>query len=228
MRKIGIGITTFNRDKVLKQSLKFLYENTEVSDLQNLIIARDLLNDRRGVAKRKNECLQYLTERKCDYIFLFDDDCYPIQKGWIDFVIAAHEATGEHHFCFNKEPFYQIKNQVFSRGFCLESYTASGGVFMFYTKKAIETVGGFYSEYDTYGYEHLGHSMRIKKAQLTTDWFLSIRGLSDFIYARDYEEQDFFKNQSTIDITTKEQLTLKNKEICYKNDTKIYQPIIAQ
>ena len=74
---IGIGYTTYKRDDLLQECLDNLRLNTTLD--YKLHIARDTDEDRRGIALRKNECLHHLQD--CDYIFLFDDDCYPIKKG---------------------------------------------------------------------------------------------------------------------------------------------------
>jgi glycosyltransferase involved in cell wall biosynthesis len=216
---IGIGITTYNRPELLEKCLSQIKAFT--SNEYQLYVAKDSDENRKGVAKRKNECLFHLKE--CDYIFLFDDDCYPIQKGWDKFVIDAHLATGNHHFVYNKEPFCKINHIDFIGKWCLEAYDGSGAPFMFLTKKVIEEIGGFYTGYDTYGFEHIGYSMRIKKAQLTTDWFLSIRGLDEFIYSLDYEEKDFFNQKSTMPLEKKMQLTESNRIICNTEDRECYQ-----
>ena len=220
--KIGIGITTYNRPSLLDNCKKFIQENT-CSDFE-LYVATDTDENRRGVAKVKNECLYHL--QHCDFIFLFDDDCYPIKKGWEQFVINAHLQTNNHHFVYNREPFCQIKNYVFHKEYTLESFDGSGGTFMFFTKEVINKIGGFYTGYDLYGFEHIGYSMRIKKAQLTEDWFLSIKGLNEYIYSMDYEQDGFFLNESSINYELKNTLTQKNMQICNSKDTTQYQPIL--
>jgi glycosyltransferase involved in cell wall biosynthesis len=51
-----------------------------------------------GIAKSKNKCLELL--EKCDHIFLFDDDFYPIKEGWEQIYIDTAQQTGIHHLCF--------------------------------------------------------------------------------------------------------------------------------
>ena len=218
---IGIGITTYNRPELLKKCLEQIAACTESQ--YKLHIAEDTDANRKGVAKRKNECLFHLQD--CDYIFLFDDDCYPFKKGWETFVIEAHKATGNHHFVFNKEPFCKINHLDFIGKWCLESYDGSGAPFMFLTKRVVQEIGGFYTGYDTYGFEHIGYSMRIKKAQLTTDWFLSIKGLDSFIYSMDYEEKDFFNQKSSMPFQEKMKLTEYNRIVCNTEDKMCFRDI---
>jgi hypothetical protein len=89
--KIGIGYTTYKRDALLQECLDNLRLYT-TSDYK-LHIARDSDEDRRGIALRKNECLHHLQD--CDYIFLFDDDCYPKKKGWEQFTDAIISKVNE-------------------------------------------------------------------------------------------------------------------------------------
>ena len=220
---IGIGVTTYNRESVFEKTLAAIQEFTDSP--YKLYVARDTDDDRRGVARRKNECL--LNLKGCEYIFLFDDDCHPKKKGWEKFIIEASRKTGCQHFIYNKPPFCDIDNLKFVNGYVLECFNASGGVLMFYTKEVIEKIGGFYTGYDLYGFEHIGHSMRIKRAQLTPDWFVSIQGLSDYIHSLDYDEPSFFLENSCLKQEQKWELTQKNKDICDKEDLEIYRPIIV-
>lgn len=218
---IGIGVTTYNRQSVFDETLAAIQKFTETP--YKLYVARDTDEDRRGVARRKNECLLNLQD--CEYIFLFDDDCHPKKQGWEKFIIEASQKTGCQHFIYNKPPFCDIDNLKFVNGYVLECFNASGGVLMFYTKEVIEKIGGFYTGYELYGFEHIGHSMRIKRAQLTPDWFVSIQGLSDYIHSFDYDEPNFFLESSCLNQDEKWQLTQKNREICNKEDLEIYRPI---
>ena len=220
--KIGIGITTYNRPHLLKQCVEHIQKNTTAE--YELYVATDTDENRRGVAKVKNECLFHL--QHCDFIFLFDDDCYPIKKGWEQFVILAHLETKNHHFCYNREPFCELKNYLFHKNYTLESFDGSGGTFLFFTKEVIKQIGGFYTGYELYGFEHIGYSMRIKKAQMTEDWFLSIKGLNEYIYSLDYEQEGFFLNESSLSIEKKDELTQKNMQICNSKDIQKYQPIL--
>jgi hypothetical protein len=227
MKKIGVGVTTFNRpDELQNFEEKFAeaWEHNSEYTYPLIHIAEDTLENRRGVAKVKNECLFHLKE--CDYIFLFDDDCFPIKKGWHEVVINAHLETGNHHFAYTKEPFCKKSGTYFHKNVTLESFNGSGGVFLFYTKECIEKVGGFYTGYGLYGYEHMGHSIRIKKAQLTFDWFLSIKELDNYIFAKDYEIEGFFANQSSISLSEKIYFTDKAKIAWIHEDNEIKRPII--
>lgn len=218
---IGVGVTTYNRPQLALLCVDNIKKHT--TEPYELYIAVDSDEDRQGVAKRKNECLKALSH--CDYIFLFDDDCYPIKEGWEKMIIDCSKKTNSHHFCYNKEPFYQLKGFQYKNGIELETYENCGGVMMFYTCKVLKQVGAFYEGYDTYGFEHIGHSIRIFRSGLSADLFCCPSNLKNFIYAHDYDEKDFFEKQSSIDTKIKNTLTLKNKQICNEEDNKIFIPL---
>jgi len=218
---IGIGITTYNRNELLMECLKKIEKHTKSE--YRICIASDSDIDRKGVAYRKNQCLQHLQD--CDYIFLFDDDCYPNKDGWDEYIIDVAKKTANHHFCYNKEPFCKLKQSMIINGESIDCFDASGGVLLFYTKEAIQKVGAFYSGYNRYGYEHIGHSIRIFKAGLSCDFFPCPEKISEYIYALDYEESGFFLNKSTLATDEKIILTEHNKKVWKEQDQKIYIPI---
>ncbi len=87
--KIGIGITTHNRPQVfrhtLRNVLKFAPRGAKVlvvddASTDTVREATYRFDVNAGIARAKNKCLELLED--CDHIFLFDDDTYPIKKGW--------------------------------------------------------------------------------------------------------------------------------------------------
>ena len=109
MKKIGIGITTRNRPESILECVN----NIKLySTIDELIVVDDAstipvsingtrvhrFNKQHGIAKSKNKCLSYLDN--CDYIFLLDDDCWPIKDGWQDAYINNSVESGCNHFCF--------------------------------------------------------------------------------------------------------------------------------
>lgn len=216
---IGIGFTTYKRDVLLQECLDNLRLYT-TSDYK-LHIARDTDEDRRGIALRKNECLHHLQD--CDYIFLFDDDCYPIKKGWEQFVIKAHQDSGEHHFAYLKDSIHSAKNFYFCGDTTLKSFVTCGGVFLSITKECLKKVGGFWDEYDLYGFEHYGYSFRAFEAKLNSDLFMSIEGLEDYLFAYDYEDKNF---KSTIPLDQRIEMSEKGKKLFALDAKVIWKPIV--
>lgn len=174
---IGIGVTTYNRP----EHLKVFKEQIKKYSLPHLLyIAED--NPRIGIAKRKNECLRAL--RDMDYIFIFDDDCFPICNGWDQLFIDHFLKSGQHHFLYLKQT---TTLKMLKEENNLEYYDNCGGCFMFLTKEVIKKVGGYHDGYGIYGYEHAGYSQRIHMAKLTTHPYISITGSDKYIYAMDYD-----------------------------------------
>lgn len=187
--KIGIGATTYNRPAHIKLWKEQTRKHTSLEECE-VFIASDSFR-RKGIAYRKNECLKALKD--CDYIFLFDDDCFPIRNGWTDFFIDAHNASGQHHFLYLKETgtIRKVKEYLVTsdmRMFRINEFDNCGGCFMFLTGEAVDKVGGYNKHYGYYGYEHAGFSNRIHQAGLTTmGMYLCPERAGEFIYAMDYD-----------------------------------------
>lgn len=218
---VGIGITTYKRKDLLVKCL----DNIEKYSKQPyvLYVAEDTDEDRKGIALRKNECLANLSN--CDYIFLFDDDCYPIKEGWEDFFIKAYKESGYHHFCYLTNKLHQEKNYYFCGDYIVKSYTQCGGVFMFLTQEVLKKVGGFYNGYKYYGFEHLGYTLRVFFAKLIPEMYLCVDGTENYLFAHDYQEEDFV---STMDKETKLALSEENKYILETDANTIYRPILTE
>ena len=219
--KIGIGYTTYKRDALLQECLDNLRLYT-TSDYK-LYIARDSDEDRRGIALRKNECLHHLQD--CDYIFLFDDDCYPKKKGWEQFIIKAHQDSGEQHFAYLKDSIHSAKNFYFCGDTTIKSFVTCGGVFLSITKECLKKVGGFWDKYEIYGFEHYGYSFRAFQAKINSDLFMSVEGLEDYLFAYDYEDKEF---KSTIPLDERIELSEKGKKIFAIDAEVVYKPIIYE
>lgn len=219
---IGIGVTTYKRKDLLKECLDNIHKFTNTPF--KLYVAEDTDADKRGIALRKNECLENLKD--CDYIFLFDDDCFPKRSGWAEFIIEKHIKTNVHHFLLADYKNHDVKNYLFLNGESLTTHNKMGGVLIFLTKEVIQKVGGFYDKYDTYGFEHLGYSCRIYEAKLTPDYFVSFEEMNDYIFSHDYDDPGFLFNKSTINNKERDRFAEINKPIFSEDVSKIYRPII--
>lgn len=236
--KIGIGCTTFNRPAHIELFQMQIGKHTDNGF--KFHIARDTDKDRKGIAYRKNECLSYLKD--CDYIFLFDDDCFPIKEGWADWFIGHHSVSQQHHFLYLKETptikkiesilinkDHKTHSELLSK---INSYNNCGGCFMFLTKEVIEKVGGYCSDYGYYGYEHAGYSTRIHLAGLThMGKYLCPAEAGEYIYSMDYdfhrksEFQDKVEHKPSMPVGEVIAEQIKNKTIFEKDIQTIYQPL---
>lgn len=201
--RIGIGCISYNRPKTLKLWKKQMDLYRPVDCI--IHIAEDTDEDRRGVAARSNECLRALKDM--DYIFLFNDDCFPVKHGWAEFFINASEESSQHHFLYLKET-PTIKrlckhgswNNTFlkDKKTVIEDYHNCAGCFMFLTKEVVEKVGAFDERFGTYSFEHANYSKRINMAGLTPmGLYLCPQGAADYIYAMDldFNRREEFQKQ---------------------------------
>lgn len=242
--KIGIGVTTYNRPKHLKLWMEQFIKYSP--GMQVFVTEDDGFDEntygeikRRGIAYRKNECLRAL--KYCDYIFLFDDDCFPIKEGWAEFFIEASKASGQQHFMYLKQT-PTIKNiNKYPRGLqredgstfvCqIEEYNNCSGCMMFLTKEVIEKVGGYNPAYGIYGFEHAGYSNRIHTAGLTPlGAYTCPAGAGEYIYSMDLDNHLPFNKQVKHEPSMANEIKNipsyieLNKQI-YLQDTAVYIPL---
>jgi len=168
---IGIGVTSYNRPECLKECLEKINKHTFMDNV-TLYVATDTDEDRQGVAKRKNECLRALKD--CDYVFLFDDDCFPINDGWIENFINS----GYEHLMY-LNPLHVLMS---SNDTC-DFYHDCGGVFMYMRKSAVERVGAFNEKFEKYSFEHADYSIRILNEKHK---YPCLKNTHEYIYAHDY------------------------------------------
>lgn len=191
---IGIGITTYNRYPVFKKTyeqIRKLMPNGAklfvVDDCSTFKVPEANLRfeKNRGIAAAKNACLAALDD--CDYIFLFDDDTYPLVKDWhlpyikseLDhaMMIFPHLADGT---STNNRIIKNKDGQIWYQNPC--------GNMLFVTKKCIETVGGMDEGYGQWGGEHQDISQRIFNNGLTPHPFIDIANSTRLFYSHDYHQ----------------------------------------
>lgn len=184
--KSGIAITTRNRPDMLDACLLHFKANTSKDALKHLIIYDDASDYEQriknqkivqnhglteqyyigtqqvGIAQAKNSCL-YLLGNTYDYYFLFDDDTFPIKKGWIDLYINAHKQSGFQHLLYGNDACNTISDKVDG----IEFYDRPWGVLLFFTQEVYRKLGGYRKEFGLYGAEHTDYTMRICEAGLT-------------------------------------------------------------
>jgi hypothetical protein len=195
---IGIGVTTTPNRKEYVDRWLLEFEKVKPKNY-HLHIHEDV--HYRGVAYSKNQNLKTLQD--CDYIFLFDDDCYVTKEGWADYFINSKQ----HHLLFlNKS-----HNKLASHGE-VEYFTDCGGVFMFLTKDVLNKVGYMNPEYGQYGFEHAGYSNRIYKAGFTYAPYQQLSRTKEYLFAMDYN----IEHKSSIPDYKKSKLIEENKKVFIK------------
>lgn len=194
--KIGIGCTTHNRNETAKHTIeqirKYAPSNAKivvVDDASKIPFegADFRFNVNVGISNAKNKCFELLDD--CDYIFLFDDDCYPTQWDWHKPYINC----GIKHLSFTFENLSNGKqngnksllDHIDKFGHTV-SFNNPCGCMLFFTKECLETVGGFNPLYKVYGYEHVDLSVRIHNAGLTPNRFMDVTNSLELFHSHDY------------------------------------------
>ena len=178
MAKVGIGVTSYNRPECLKECLEHINKHTESFEIH---VATDTDEDRKGVAFRKNECLRALKD--CDYVFLFDDDCFPIKDGWVEFFVGKMQFILTSHLLFLTDKLHGKTHQHVNG---CHIYNNCGGVFMALTKAQIDRVGAFNEKFKMWGFEHAEYSQRISKARMNWMPYLCANRTDEYLFAHDY------------------------------------------
>lgn len=216
LNKIGIGITTRNRQDILQKSLKnfALYTPREI----NIVIVDDAstspvsqasftFQKRAGIAAAKNKCLALLNNKNCEEFFLFDDDCYPISDNWF----YPYIENKEPHFSYNFINKYFNQNLTIFNDYSIKAFSHSTGAMLYCNKIVLEKVGGMDSvHFKNIGWEHIDWSNRIFAAGLTSYRFMDIQNSNQYIYCLDEDK----KCQSSISWEERIQFDAINKSIC--------------
>lgn len=179
---IGLGITTYNRPDYLAKSLEAVLKHlTGVVD--HIVIYNDAstvpytYNDpqnrvhviegkqNRGVAHAKNQCLKYLMDKGCHYLFLAEDDIVVQNRGAITQYIALSRHLGTHHLMFAHHGPGNEKGSFASKDGVYEVFENCVGAWTYYSRAAIEKVG-YMDENFTNAWEHMEHTSRICNANM--------------------------------------------------------------
>lgn len=165
--KIGIAVTTTpNREHVFNEWYKHYAKTTPNIPLY---IHNDI--NYQGVVYSKNKCLAALEEY--DYIFLLDDDCFPIVQNWPLLYIKSCL----NHACWNYDRQCVTIKNIIEHSIQMnayDEYNKPNGCMLFFTKKCIGIVGGWDIDFNGYGYEHVNLSDRIFNNGLTPARYIDI------------------------------------------------------
>lgn len=138
-----------------------------------------------GIAGCKNKCLHLCED--ADYIFLADDDIYPIVDDWH----LPYINSGEKHLCltFNKFSNGKLNGRIILKtenG--INHYKEPCGVLLFLTREVLQAVGGMDETYGKWGFEHLNYSTRIHNQGFTKYPFMDVVNSIDMFYSYDHQQ----------------------------------------
>jgi hypothetical protein len=227
--QIGIGITTHNRNLVehTYAMCKKHTKNAKIvivddASLTPCEIANYRFENNVGIAAAKNKCLELLSD--CDYIFLFDDDCYPIKNGWHRKYIYESKKTGNQHYSFTFSKLFNGKsngNNIINTKGNTVYYSNPCGCMLFYTKECIFKAGLFDESYGFYGYEHLDYSCKIFSLGLTENPYIDIINSNELFYSYDYYnnvKSSVNEKAKRISIENNKKIFFKRKQINFKQN----------
>lgn len=180
---IGVSVTTRNRRAVFSRSLRY-WQRWAPSDV--LVVVDDasadpvsgnrtsvIRNDvRLGVAMSKNRGITALMDAGCEYLFLADDDLFPVVDRWWE----PYVSSPEKHLSYQRED-----AAIGGDGshFCVDF---PRGYLLYATREVIDTVGGMDPAFGAWGGEHVEWQRRIHDAGLTSWPYADVRG-SDRLWA---------------------------------------------
>lgn len=180
MGGVGLGVIT-----TLSRSLSDNLLN-KISGPITLHVEAD--TSRRGPAFARNQCIKRLYDSGVEHFFLFDDDVYPTQSGWEDYIITSCAEAGVHVASY---PDPSVATLVRTMGE-MQFWQFNTGCFKYLTRQAVDRIGYFNEAYQTYGYEDIGYLCRARKAGLTgsPSEDASPTRVADFIHSIDIYGKD--------------------------------------
>ncbi|UNC13136.1 glycosyltransferase [Acidiphilium multivorum] len=206
-KKIGIGITTFNRFEVLKESIRriknftsipceiFVADDGSIDNTLEFIPNEDGIyyfsGRNRGVAWNKNRCLFFFRNFiHVDVIILLDDDVHVDGIGWEQNFVNGAIKYGHINYAFPD----MIEENVDRRCDSIEPGITRklGGPCIAFSHPALDECGYFDSRFLKFGHEHTeftkrlvsagyGGINRLEKDGQATDYFFVVR--SDILFA---------------------------------------------
>jgi len=197
MAKIGVGIITCNRNEFLEGLLASLPKHV----IDELVIVNDgkaenqikvpgtwLQNEvNLGVGKSKNKAMKHLYDKRCDYIFIIEDDMIIKEESVFQKYINACKESGIQHFNYGPGSPFNRKQQIkdfdlhnrhlldqhtdpnpkliieYNNNVKIALYEHTVAMFSFFTRKVLEEVG-FIDEAYYNAWEHVDHTYCIIKA----------------------------------------------------------------
>lgn len=142
---------------------------------------------RGGVARNSNRIIQKFNELGADRLYLLNDDILISSSQVFEIYEDTIEKTGYEHFCYTDNRSIYPYNTVYRNNIALAHRAQGDGVFMIFTKHALEVLGGFDIRYGLLGSEHCQMSLRASLTGLS-DGVLDVVEAQDKILVRQYQE----------------------------------------
>ena len=217
MSKIGIAISTRNRQKHLKICLAHFVAYYPQEHKVTMMVCDDnsdldkaqenqltcaywgvdykYHDSRIGVARNKNFGLSILQNN--DVVFLFDDDCFPNDNHWVDSYVEIMKQNDVHHLTYTP---WEPSQRTEADGMYVSEWGM--GCCLFFSKSIIEKIGGFEEQYHMFGYEHLSYARHAFASGMNQKYgaYLTPKSAIGRIFSLDYEYQVLKQHPSLCDI----------------------------
>lgn len=192
--KIAVAISTRNRPVEFLNSISHWaltdYDNIEffiVDDASSEVYVNSShrFEERAGIPKVKNKCLELAYNSGAEHIFLVDDDIFPIDKDWY----RPYINSGKNHLSFCFEESYGETPRRYRLGVTSDEkfaiYSGGNGCLMYFNRNCVETVGGYDEQLGLGYYEHNDLSRRINNAGLTSFIYMDVANSKELFYSMD-------------------------------------------
>lgn len=187
--KIAICITTRNRPESFKLTwhsiFRFMPKGGKIfivddaSDVNYTACIGDYryrFDNRVGIPKAKNKCIELAMEWGATDIFLFDDDTYPIEANW--HLPYMHSPYLHLNYTFLHSRFSEHGHKIHSLG---------NGCMMYIKREVINKIGGFDTRFGIGKYEHPHFSYRAYAAGFIPHPFMDVVDSDKLIYCMDQD-----------------------------------------
>ena len=225
--KIGVGIITCDRENFFKKAIESLTKALKEYPEHELIVINDgttpihsdeyqVVNTggKIGVGRAKNYALHHLSNkiRKCEHIFLMEDDIEITNPDVFNLYIKAAQETGVKHLNFGLHGNHNLdlaKNPIkrkiinYPSNLKLALYPNILGAFSYYHIDTLHSVGVMDEQFYN-ALEHVDHTYQIIKAGYHPPfrWFADVDGAENYLkdIVPDHQEskirsqEDFMKN----------------------------------
>lgn len=194
--KVGIGITTHNRNEQVSLMLERLRQVTPaefvivvVDDASKTPVADATFRfpNNVGIAAAKNKCFELLMDAGCDHLFLFDDDCWPKAQDWWKPYTESPEPHLAYIFAeYPPEHERRLNDTIeIDRDDKHVAWSHQRGCMLYYKRVVLDTVGGMDWAYGLWGFEHGSLADRIFNAGLTTHRYMDVLNSDQLIHSMD-------------------------------------------
>ena len=118
-----------------------------------------------GVAGNSNRALKWFMNSGLDHLVLCNDDLH-IDGNFVDFYGKAHEDLGLGMFCFCDFTHHDSYKWITYpwRGYTLKMLPRMTGIMMSITRKVVDDIGYFDTEFGQFGEEHCDYTIRARMA----------------------------------------------------------------